>query len=286
MQSVIFVVYTVLTAIGLTLTIRQNSAGQRGLVYATSERDCEIDRRCGNDSVHDISASELHVPAYVTVDQAGIKHAYSNPVRLTSPIKAEQGTVIPAKTASGSDDMGVSPEMGMSTFTFADVSYYVDPNGTSQKLLAEVSGYIKPGQLIALMGVSGAGKTTLLDTLAQRKIEDRVTGSMHLGSMSTLNDPASFSRACGFCMQQDVHKPRARVREALEFSVRLRRSADTPVQDIETVVEGLIQQLEMVAIADALIGITGEWGLGVEDRKRVTIGVDLVVNSNNVLFLD
>ena len=47
-----------------------------------------------------------------------------------------------------------------------------------KQLLQQVSGYIKPGQLVALMGSSGAGKTTLMDVLAQRKDSGRIQGSI------------------------------------------------------------------------------------------------------------
>jgi ATP-binding cassette subfamily G (WHITE) protein 2 (SNQ2) len=46
------------------------------------------------------------------------------------------------------------------------------PDGaTTRRLLDHVSGWIKPGQMTALMGASGAGKTTLLDVLAKRKTQ-------------------------------------------------------------------------------------------------------------------
>lgn len=47
-----------------------------------------------------------------------------------------------------------------SFFTFKNLSYFVQHQGSEKQLLHEVSGFVKPGQLVALMGSSGAGKTT------------------------------------------------------------------------------------------------------------------------------
>ena len=52
-------------------------------------------------------------------------------------------------------------------FTWRNVVYDISIKGEPRRLLDHVSGWVKPGTLTALMGVSGAGKTTLLDALAQ-----------------------------------------------------------------------------------------------------------------------
>ncbi|KAH0127611.1 putative ABC multidrug transporter, partial [Aureobasidium melanogenum] len=44
-------------------------------------------------------------------------------------------------------------------FTWRDVVYDIKIKGEPRRLLDHVSGYVKPGTLTALMGVSGAGKT-------------------------------------------------------------------------------------------------------------------------------
>lgn len=50
--------------------------------------------------------------------------------------------------------------------------------GEPRQLLDHVDGWVKPGTLTALMGVSGAGKTTLLDVLASRVTMGVITGEM------------------------------------------------------------------------------------------------------------
>jgi ABC-type multidrug transport system permease subunit len=87
-------------------------------------------------------------------------------------------------------------------------------------------------------------------------------------------------------MQQDVHEPKATVREALEFSARLRQPRDVPDEEKTAYVEHIIHLLELEAIADALIGEPGDGQLGVEERKRVTIGVELAARPSSLLFLD
>lgn len=78
--------------------------------------------------------------------------------------------------------------IGETTFTFENIDYFVHHEGKEKQLLRAVSGYVLPGQLVALMGSSGAGKTTLMDVLAQRKDSGRIEGSIMVrGPGLTLN---------------------------------------------------------------------------------------------------
>ncbi|KAF9165539.1 hypothetical protein DFQ26_009790 [Actinomortierella ambigua] len=173
-----------------------------------------------------------------------------------------------------------------SVFAWENVDYVVpykaDPSGQKQ-LLTKVAGLVKPGTMTALMGSSGAGKTTLLDVLAQRKNIGKVTGQIEVDGLPLRRD---FQRTTGYCEQLDVHVPECTVREALRFSAHLRQPADVSEADKDAYVEEIIKILEMENIADALIGTT-ESGLGisVEERKRLTIGVELVAKPK-LLFLD
>ena len=70
------------------------------------------------------------------------------------------------------------------TLTWKDVNYVVPVPGGTRRLLHDVTGYVKSGQLVALMGASGAGKTTALDVLAQRKNIGVVSGDILVGTYS------------------------------------------------------------------------------------------------------
>lgn len=169
-----------------------------------------------------------------------------------------------------------------SVFTWKNLSYVVKTPTGDRKLLDNVQGWVKPGMLGALMGSSGAGKTTLLDVLAQRKTEGAITGSIMVDGRPL---PVSFQRSAGYCEQLDVHEPYTTVREALEFSAVLRQSRDTPKEEKVRYVDTIIDLLELHDIENTLIGTVGN-GLSVEQRKRVTIGVELVSKPSILIFLD
>lgn len=169
-----------------------------------------------------------------------------------------------------------------SIFTWKNLSYTVKTKEGARLLLDNVQGWVKPGMLGALMGSSGAGKTTLLDVLAQRKTEGTVRGSILVDGRPL---PVSFQRSAGYCEQLDVHEPYATVREALEFSALLRQGRDVPREEKLRYVDTIIDLLELHDLADTLIGQPGA-GLTVEQRKRVTIGVELVAKPSILIFLD
>ncbi|TDZ32326.1 Brefeldin A resistance protein [Colletotrichum spinosum] len=167
-------------------------------------------------------------------------------------------------------------------FTFRDVNYTIPFEKGHRKLLSDVQGYVRPGKLTALMGASGAGKTTLLNGLAQRLNTGTVTGEFLVDGRPL---PKSFQRATGFAEQMDIHEPTATVREALQFSALLRQPREVPKKEKYDYCETIIDLLEMRDIAGATIGRVGE-GLNAEQRKRLTIGVELASKPELLMFLD
>ncbi len=169
-----------------------------------------------------------------------------------------------------------------SVFTWQNVNYTIPYEKGERKLLSDVQGYVRPGKLTALMGASGAGKTTLLNTLAQRINFGVITGDFLVDGRPL---PKSFQRATGFAEQMDVHEPTATVREALRFSALLRQPKEVPTDEKYEYCERIIDLLEMRPIAGATLGKIGE-GLNQEQRKRVTIGVELASKPELLMFLD
>ncbi|VUC22208.1 unnamed protein product [Clonostachys rosea] len=186
-------------------------------------------------------------------------------------LSQEKGIVLPS---------GIQQQTA--AFHWDGVSYTIKVNKEDRQLLNEVDGWVKPGTLTALMGVTGAGKTTLLDVLANRVTMGVVSGEIlvdgHLRN-------GGFQRKTGYVQQQDLHLPTSTVREALTFSALLRQPSSTPKAEKIAYVDEVLKVLEMETYADAVIGVPGE-GLNVEQRKRLTIAVELAAKPALLLFLD
>jgi ABC-type multidrug transport system ATPase subunit/ABC-type multidrug transport system permease subunit len=183
-----------------------------------------------------------------------------------------------AKITENMDNMSTG-----TTFSWQHINYTVPVKGGQKQLLSDIGGIVKPGHLTALMGSSGAGKTTLLDVLARRKTIGKVEGNVYLNNEALMVD---FERITGYCEQMDIHQPKVTVREALRFSAYLRQPEDVPIEEKNAYVEQILVLLEMDDIADAQIGeVETGFGISVEERKRLTIGMELV-GKPKLLFLD
>lgn len=95
----------------------------------------------------------------------------------------------------------------------------------------------------------------------------------------------TFQHQVGYVQQQDLHMATMSVREALAFSAVLRQPAEVPRSDKLQYVDHVIEVLEMQDFAEAIIGIPGQ-GLNIEQRKRLTIGVELAARPQLLVFFD
>ncbi|KAJ5553854.1 hypothetical protein N7513_003813 [Penicillium frequentans] len=210
-----------------------------------------------------------HVPAHLRhLEKGGGSTAEVTPISKDSKKhKEDETSVIPSQH---------------DVFTWRNVCYDIPVKGGQRRLLDNVSGWVKPGTLTALMGVSGAGKTTLLDVLAKRVSIGVVTGDMLVNGKPLDN---SFQRKTGYVQQQDLHLPTTTVREALRFSAMLRQPSTVSKKEKYEYVEDVIEMLGMGDFSDAVVGAPGE-GLNVEQRKLLTIGVELAAKPALLIFLD
>ncbi|ESW33241.1 hypothetical protein PHAVU_001G054400 [Phaseolus vulgaris] len=178
------------------------------------------------------------------------------------------------------------------SLTFDEIKYSVDMPQEMKKqgvfeerleLLKGVSGVFRPGVLTALMGVSGAGKTTLMDVLAGRKTGGYIEGSITISGYTKRQE--TFARISGYCEQFDIHSPNVTVYESLLYSAWLRLPGEVDRTTRKMFLEEVMELVELNSIREALVGLPGETGLSTEQRKRLTIAVELVANPS-IIFMD
>ncbi|KAL9406998.1 hypothetical protein Peur_003970 [Populus x canadensis] len=202
---------------------------------------------------------------------------------------------------SGSDSIGEASnnrKKGMvlpfepHSITFDNVIYSVDMpqemkvQGVAEDrlaLLKGVSGAFRPGILTALMGVSGAGKTTLMDVLAGRKTGGYIEGDIKISGYPKKQE--TFARISGYCEQNDIHSPQVTVYESLLYSAWLRLPSEVDSETRKMFIEEVMDLVELNPLRHALVGLPGVNGLSTEQRKRLTIAVELVANPS-IIFMD
>ncbi|XP_023771181.1 ABC transporter G family member 29 [Lactuca sativa] len=198
-------------------------------------------------------------------------------ISATNPIDSTRGIVLP-----------FTPLI----MSFSNINYYVDmpPEMEVQgikddklQLLQEITGAFRPGVLTALMGVSGAGKTTLMDVLAGRKTGGLIQGDIRISGFPKKQE--TFARVSGYCEQTDIHSPQVTVYESLIFSAFQRLPKEASKEVKLHFVSEIMDLVELDNLKDSIVGIAGVTGLSTQQRKRLTIAVELVANPS-IIFMD
>ncbi|KAK8989859.1 hypothetical protein V6N11_064273 [Hibiscus sabdariffa] len=197
-----------------------------------------------------------------------------------------------AETSTGKKKEGIALPFEPHSITFDDVTYSVDmpqeikeqgANEDKLVLLKGVSGSFRPGVLTALMGVSGAGKTTLMDVLAGRKTGGYIEGNITVSCFPKKQE--TFARISGYCEQNDIHSPHFTVYESLLYSAWLRLPEEISAETRKMFIEEVVDLVELNPLRHAQVGLPGVNGLSTEQRKRLTIAVELVANPS-IIFMD
>ncbi|KAF3450693.1 hypothetical protein FNV43_RR06782 [Rhamnella rubrinervis] len=215
---------------------------------------------------------------------------------LTNVDRNQTDAAVSEETDTAAD--GASRQRGMVlpftplAMSFDSVNYYVDmpsemkDQGVTDnklQLLQEVTGSFRPGVLTALMGVSGAGKTTLMAVLAGRKTGGYIEGDIRISGFPKKQE--TFARISGYCEQADIHSPQVTVRESLMYSAFQRLPKEVGEKEKMHFVDEVMELVELDNLKNAIVGLPGISGLSTEQRKRLTIAVELVSNPS-IIFMD
>ncbi|MFS7968476.1 putative ABC transporter, AAA+ ATPase domain, ABC-2 type transporter [Helianthus anomalus] len=150
-------------------------------------------------------------------------------------------------------------------------------------LLNDISGQARDGEIMAVLGASGSGKSTLIDALANRIAKGSLKGTV------TLNGEQLESRLLkvisAYVMQDDLLFPMLTVEETLMFAAEFRLPRSLSKAKKKLRVQALIDQLGLRNAAKTIIGDEGHRGVSGGERRRVSIGTD-IIHDPIILLLD
>lgn len=160
---------------------------------------------------------------------------------------------------------------------FEDVSYTVSSHKGEKKVLHNISGEFRSGELSCILGPSGSGKTTLLNILAGYKTNG-VTGSILVNGHS--RDLRLFRKLSTYIMQDDLLQPRLTVLESIRIAANLKLGKNLDNAEKELIVEEILKTLGLWNSRNTMTECLSGGQL-----KRLSIGLELV-NNPPVIFLD
>ncbi|GLB40723.1 putative ABC-2 type transporter [Lyophyllum shimeji] len=153
----------------------------------------------------------------------------------------------------------------------------------SRVILDNISGSVKPGQVMAIMGASGAGKSTFLDILARKRKRGLVSGTTLVNGREVPD--SEFKAVMGFVDQEDTLMSTLTVYETVLYSALLRLPREMSYEAKKYRTLETMNELGILGIKDMRIGDSGRRSISGGEKRRVSIACELVT-SPSILFLD
>lgn len=133
------------------------------------------------------------------------------------------------------------------------------------------------------MGLSGPGKTSLMEVLSGQSKSGTVTGCIYLNG--TPSDIDIIKKISGFVFQDDVILNTMTVQEALYMSALLRLPENITNKEKMNRVNNMISLLHLENCKDSIIGNSLVKGISGGERKRLSVGMEMIINLS-IIFLD
>ncbi|MCL7042967.1 hypothetical protein MKW94_022502 [Papaver nudicaule] len=158
-----------------------------------------------------------------------------------------------------------------------------DTPSKNKVLLNDISGEAREGEILAILGPSGSGKSTLIDALANKISKESLKGSVTMNGEAL--ESGVLKMISAYVMQDDLLFPMLTVEETLLFSAEFRLPRSLSKSMKMERVQAVIDELGLRNAAKTLIGDEGHRGISGGERRRVSIGVD-IIHDPILLFLD
>lgn len=166
--------------------------------------------------------------------------------------------------------------------TWSNVCYAVG----EKDILNSCWGQVPHGNVCAILGPSGAGKSSLLNVLAGRVTSNHtyhISGTVKISGEPIV--PSEFRKNIAYVMQDDALMATATPREALLFSASMRLPQSDSMEKLILLTDKLLADLGLTECADVIIGNALIKGISGGQRKRTSVGVE-VITDPLLLFLD
>lgn len=154
-----------------------------------------------------------------------------------------------------------------------------------RQILKDCTGMFSPNTFTAIVGPSGCGKTTLLNLLSGRLLsQNLILDGQIMVNNKACNDINMYGEKIGYVMQQDILLATFTPRECFTFIANMRLTNITRAEK-KAKVDEMIEVLGLKKCADTYIGNELIRGVSGGEKKRTSIGVELLINPS-ILFLD
>ena len=157
----------------------------------------------------------------------------------------------------------------------------LDPEIQDFTILDDISGTVKPGQFLAIIGASGAGKTTLLNYISGKDPSKNLKKKGRVLINGVDRSQVAHHKYVGYIQQDDLLMQTLSVRECLTFAARMKLPKGT---DIDGKVDELIDSLRLQKAANTKIGGPLVKGVSGGERKRTSIGVELITDPSLIVL--
>ncbi|KAM0052595.1 putative ABC transporter, AAA+ ATPase domain, ABC-2 type transporter [Helianthus debilis subsp. tardiflorus] len=226
-------------------------------------------------------------PSTVEDDSAALFTASddNSPDQSTSPSSSSHRSLPPPYPSKPSYKLTVKNL----SYTIKTDSQFTLPwllnNPNHINILKSVSFVAQSSEIMAIVGPSGSGKSSLLHFISGRvrnnTLDPKTTISLN---DFPIKSPSQMKKICGFVAQEDNLLPLLTVKETLMYSAKFRLK-EMSSKEKEERVECLIRELGLVHVRDSFVGDEDDRGISGGERKRVSIGVDMIPDPP-ILLLD
>ncbi|KAL3156013.1 hypothetical protein ABBQ32_013001 [Trebouxia sp. C0010 RCD-2024] len=152
-----------------------------------------------------------------------------------------------------------------------------------KQIMYKLAGACHPGEVLALMGPSGSSKTSLLSVIGGRTPKSVTLEGDVLYNNAPLTK--ATKRSVGYVLQDDLLYESLTVWETLYFAAMLRLPRDFTAEQKKERVAKVISALGLNRCKDTIIGGFFRRGISGGERKRVSVGHEMIINPS-VLLLD